>query len=51
LNKEAVDEVVEQYERSANSDDDKELDLSTQKELGDVERALEDSVLGIDDAS
>ena len=51
LNKEAVDEVVEQYERSANSDDDKELDLSTQKELGDVERALEDSVLGIEDAS
>ncbi|NEQ23612.1 MAG: hypothetical protein F6K28_31605 [Microcoleus sp. SIO2G3] len=51
LNKEAVNEVVDEYETSANSDDDKELDLSTQKELGDVERSLEDSVLGIDDAS
>ncbi|HEY9632312.1 MAG TPA: hypothetical protein V6D14_02835 [Coleofasciculaceae cyanobacterium] len=51
LNKEAVNEVVDEYEKSANSDNSTELAPSTQKELGDVERALEDSVLGIEDAS
>ncbi len=50
LNKEAVNEVVDEYERSANSDKPTELTPATQKELGEVERALEDSVLGIDDA-
>lgn len=51
LNKEAVNEVVDEYEQSANVDKPTELDPSTQKELGEVERALEDSVLGIEDAS
>ncbi len=51
LNKEAVNEVVEEYEQSANSEETRELDPPTQKELGDVERALEDTVLGIEDAS
>jgi hypothetical protein len=51
LNKEAINEVVDEYERSANSDESAELDLVTQKELGEVERALEDSVMGIEDAS
>lgn len=51
LNKEAVNEVVDEYERSANFDKPTELTPATQKELGEVERALEDSVLGIDDAS
>jgi hypothetical protein len=51
LNKEAVDEVVGQYEESAKSDETTELSPATQKELGDVERALEDSLLGIEDAS
>jgi hypothetical protein len=51
LIKEAVNEVVDEYEKSANSDKPTELDPSTQKELGEVERALEDSVLGMDDAS
>lgn len=51
LNKQAVDEAVSEYEQSANSDERKELDPPTQKELGDVERALEDTVLGIEDAS
>jgi hypothetical protein len=51
LNKAAVNEVVDEYEKSANSGEPTELDSPTQKELGDVERALEDSVLGIEDAS
>jgi hypothetical protein len=51
LNKEAINEVVDEYEKSANSDEPTELDPPTQKELGDVERALEDSVMGIEDAS
>lgn len=51
LNKEAVNEVVDEYEQSANVDKPTELDPSTQKELGEVERALEDAVLGIEDAS
>lgn len=51
LNKQAVNEVVDEYEKSANVDNPIQLNPSTQKELGDVERALEDSVLGIDDAS
>jgi len=48
LNKEAVNEVVDEYEKSANLDKPTELTPSTQK---DVERALEDSVMGIEDAS
>ena len=51
LNKQAVNELVDEYEKSANSDEIKELDPPTQKELGEVERALEDSVMGIEDAS
>jgi hypothetical protein len=51
LNKQAINEVVDEYERSANSDESTELDFITQKELGEVERALEDSVMGIEDAS
>ena len=51
LNKQAVNELVDEYEKSANSDEIKELDPPTQKELGEVERALEDSMMGIDDAS
>ena len=51
LNKEAINEVVDEYEQSANSDHPTEVNPATQKELGNVERALEDSVLGIEDAS
>jgi hypothetical protein len=51
LYKDAVNEVVDEYERSANVDKPTELNPATQKELGEVERALEDSVLGIEDAS
>jgi hypothetical protein len=51
INKEAVNEVVDEYEQSANANRPTELDPSTQKELGEVERALEDAVLGIEDAS
>ncbi len=51
LNKKAVNEVVDGYEKSAQSDQPTELDPATQQELGEVERALEDSVLGIEDAS
>lgn len=50
LNKEAVNELVDQYEQ-ANSDETTDLNLPIQKELGEVERALEDSVMGIEDAS
>ena len=51
LNKQAINELVDEYEQSANSDKPTELDPPTQKELGEVERALEDSVMGIEDAS
>lgn len=51
LNQDAVNEVVNEYEISANIDQSTELNPATQKELGEVERALEDSVLGIEDAS
>ena len=51
LIKQAINEVVDEYERSAKSDESAELNPVTQKELGEVERALEDSVMGIDDAS
>ena len=54
LNQDAVNEGVDEYEISANLDKlDKPTELAsvTQKELGDVERALEDSVMGIEDAS
>ncbi len=51
LNKEAVNESVAQYEESAKSEETTELNSPIQKELGEVERALEDSVMGIEDAS
>lgn len=51
LTQDAVNEVVDEYEISANLDQPTELDPVTQKEFGDVERALEDSVMGIEDAS
>lgn len=51
INQEAVDEIVDEYEISANLDQQTELNPAIQKELGDVERALEDSVMGIEDAS
>jgi hypothetical protein len=51
LNKAAVNEVVDEYEKTANLDKPTELEPATQKELGEVERALEDSVMGIEDAS
>ncbi len=50
LNKDAINELVDEYEKSAN-DEITELNTPTQKELGEVERALEDSVMGIEDAS
>lgn len=50
LNKEAINELVDEYEKSAN-DEETELKPQTEKELGDVERALEDSVMGIEDDS
>ncbi|AFZ19640.1 hypothetical protein [Allocoleopsis franciscana] len=51
LNQDAVNEVVDEYEISANLDQPTEVDPATQKELGEVERALENSVMGIEDAS
>ncbi len=51
LYQEAINEVVDEYERSANSDELTELDSITQKELGEVERGLEDLAMGIGDAS
>jgi PleD family two-component response regulator len=51
LYQEAINESVDQYEKSANSDELTQLNNPTQKELGEVERALEDSVMGIEDAS
>lgn len=51
INQEAVDEIVDEYEISANLDQPTEMNPATQKELGDVERALEDSIMGIEDAS
>lgn len=50
LNKEAINELVDEYEKSTNSEET-ELNSPTQKELGEVERALEDSVMGIEDNS
>ncbi len=50
LNKEAVNEAVDEYEKSANAEESIELVPSTQKELAEVERTLEDSVLGLDNA-
>jgi hypothetical protein len=50
-NQDAVNEVVDEYEISANLNQPTEIDPATQKELGEVERALEDSVMGIEDAS
>jgi hypothetical protein len=47
----AVNEIVDEYEISANSEQPTEVNPATQKELGEVERALEDSVMGIEDAS
>lgn len=49
LNKEAINELVDQYEQSAN--DETTPLIPAQKELGEVERTLEDSVMGIEDAS
>lgn len=51
LTQDAINEVVDEYEISANLDQPTELTPATQKELGEVERALEDSVMGIEDAS
>lgn len=51
INKDAVNEAVDKYEESSRLDEEKELDSLTQKELGEVERALEDTMLGIEDAS
>jgi hypothetical protein len=51
LNKEAINELVDEYEKSANSEEQTELNAPKQKELGEVERGLEDSVMGIEDAS
>jgi hypothetical protein len=48
LNKGAVDEVVEDYEEADNAD---QLDPTTEKEMGKVERATEDITMGIEDAS
>ncbi len=50
LNKQAINEAVDEYEKSANSEEPIRLVPSTQKELSEVERTLEDSLLGIDDA-
>lgn len=44
LNKEAINELVDEYEKSA-SDDEAELNPQTEKELGNVE-TLEYSVIG-----
>ncbi len=50
LNKDAADEVIGKYEES-DHDNTNELPPSTEREMGEVERALEDSTLGIEDAS
>ena len=47
LNKETSDEVIEKY---ADTDEDSQaLDAETEHELGEVEQALENSTLGIED--
>jgi len=51
LTQDAVNEIVDEYEISANLEQPTEVNPATQKELGEVERALEDSVMGIEDAS
>lgn len=51
LNKEAINELVDEYEKNASSEESVKLNSPTQKELGEVERSLEDSVMGIEDAS
>lgn len=51
LNKDAADDVMAKYEERDRSDETKELQASTEKELGKVEQALEDVTMGIEDAS
>lgn len=51
LNKDAVDQVIETYEADTDSEKTKKLDPSTEKELGEVEQALEDLTIGIEDRS
>ena len=46
LNKEAVDEVAQKY---SDTDEESQIDAETERELGEVEQALEDSTLGIED--
>ena len=46
LNKETVDEVIEKY---SDTDEESQIDAETERELGEVEQALEDSTLGIED--
>ena len=47
LNKETVDEVAQKY--SDTDEKSQALDAETEHELGEVEQALEDSTLGIED--
>lgn len=47
LNKETVDEVAQKY--SDTDEKGQALDAETEHELGEVEQALEDSTLGIED--
>ncbi|MEQ8995622.1 MAG: hypothetical protein RID53_03855 [Coleofasciculus sp. B1-GNL1-01] len=51
LNKDAVNEVMESYEADTDSEATEELDPSTEQELGEVEQALEDLTIGIEDRS
>jgi hypothetical protein len=42
---------MESYEAGTDSEETEELDPSTEKELGEVEQALEDLTIGIEDRS
>ncbi|PSO53988.1 MAG: hypothetical protein BRC40_07620 [Cyanobacteria bacterium QH_8_48_120] len=51
LEKEATEEVMERYEQASDSQPEETLDTATEKELGEVERALEDETIAIEDGA
>lgn len=51
LNKDAINELVDEYEKSVSLEEQIELNAPTQKQLARVERGLEDSMIGIEDDS
>lgn len=49
VGKEGVEETVKRYEEGSQSTETKPLDPQTERELGDVERAVEDTIAVYDD--